>query len=52
MAGGEMRRIILILTVVGSLFVIGAVRQSMTTQPPRNVVFILSDDHRYDFMSF
>jgi N-acetylglucosamine-6-sulfatase len=29
-----------------------AAADASRTSPPRNVVFVLSDDHRYDFMSF
>lgn len=31
---------------------VGAMRRSRRGKKPRNVIFILSDDHRYDFMSF
>jgi len=34
------------------LFLLAATGSARGQQSPRNVVFILSDDHRYDFMSF
>jgi N-acetylglucosamine-6-sulfatase len=45
------RRIILTLTLFGAVLGLGA-SQPEERRPPRNVVFILSDDHRYDFMGF
>ena len=49
------RRVLLLLLAVlgpfGPAAARGAAAQTAAA-PPRNVVFILSDDHRYDFMSF
>jgi len=34
------------------VFVLASASAPLLAQSPRNVVFILADDHRYDFMVF
>ena len=41
------------LTVLGILFLLIACDEKSVTSPDKvNIIFILSDDHRYDFMGF
>src|SRR5688500_17169122 len=49
-----MRRRLFIVGCLVSLLACGVVESAAQSPPasPRNVVFILSDDHRHDFMSF
>src|SRR5688572_31716162 len=47
-----MRRIVRTLIGLGMLGVTSVAQSQQRAAAPRNVVFILSDDHRYDFMSF
>ncbi len=34
------------------LFVISGLAQGLKADPPRNIVYILADDHRFDFIGF
>jgi len=34
------------------LFLLGIITNKLTAQNQPNIIFILSDDHRYDFMGF
>lgn len=41
------------LAMISSLFLVfGSLMNAVKAQEPKNVVFILSDDHRFDFMGF
>lgn len=42
----------MIAIISGLLFVFGGFMNEAKAQEPKNVVFILSDDHRFDFMGF
>lgn len=46
-------RIVLLFTFIPIIFfIMGSLNRGAQAQEPTNVVFILSDDHRFDFMGF